>query len=156
SAAGIASSREDKTNFTLLLKELREALDVEGAANGRHYSLTIAAGADRYFIDGTEMAEVQRYLDFVILMTYDMRGGFQTFTGHHANLFTPSGDLFRISADASARLFAEAGVPKDKIVIGAAFYSRMWTDVPNRDNGLHQMTAGPGGYGPDYARLSAE
>jgi len=156
SAASIASSPDDKTNFTLLLKALREALDREGAARGRHYSLTIAAGADQYFIDGTEMREAQKYLDFIMLMTYDMRGGFQTFTGHHTNLFTPTGDLFRISADASVRMFAQAGVPREKIVIGGAFYSRMWKDVPERNNGLYQMTAGTGGYGPDFTQLTAE
>jgi len=154
--AGIAASPADKENFTLLLREMREALDREGAASGRHYLLTIAAGADRYYIDGTEMDKVHPYLDFIQLMTYDMRGGFQTLTGHHTNLYTPTGDLFRISVDASVRLFREAGVPPEKIVIGAAFYSRMWQGVPDRNAGLHQMTASSGGYGPDYTRLHAD
>ena len=47
-------------------------------------------------------------------MTYDMRGGFQTLTGHHTNLYTSTGDLFRISVDASVRLFTQAGVPREK------------------------------------------
>ena len=72
-------------------------------------------------------------------MTYDMRGGFQVLTGHHTNLYTPTGDLFRISTDASVNLFVRAGVPKEKIVIGAAFYSRVWNEVPDRNHGLHQM-----------------
>ena len=76
-------------------------------------------------------------------MTYDMRGGFQVLTGHHTNLYTPTGDLFRISTDASVNLFVRAGVPKEKIVIGAAFYSRVWNEVPDRNHGLHQM-AGDG------------
>lgn len=156
SEAGIASSPEDKTNFTLLLKTLREALDRKGERDGRRYLLSIAAGADQYYVDGTEMDRVQAYLDFVQLMTYDMRGGFQTLTGHHTNLYTGTGDLFRISVDASVRMFANAGVPREKIVIGAAFYSRMWREVPNVRNGLYQMAAGAGGYGPDYTALAAE
>lgn len=154
--AGIAASPADKGNFTLLLKEIREALDEQAAADRRSYLLTIAAGADRYYIDGTEMDLVQQYVDYVQLMTYDMRGGFQTLTGHHTNLYTPVGDLFRISTDASVRLFEKAGVPRSKLVIGAAFYSRMWKDVPDRNQGLYQMTAGPGGYGPEYTELAAE
>ena len=75
------------------------------------------------------MDEVQEHLDYVLLMTYDMRGGFHTLTGHHTNLYTPTGDLFRISVDASVEIFRSAGVPADKIVIGAAFYSRMWRDT---------------------------
>ena len=154
--AGIAASAADKGNFTLLLKEIREALDEQAAADRRSYLLTIAVGADQYYIDGTEMDRVQQYVDYVQLMTYDMRGGFQTLTGHHTNLYTPVGDLFRISTDASVRLFEQAGVPRSKLVIGAAFYSRMWKDVPDRNQGLYQMTAAAGGYGPEYTELAAE
>ncbi|WP_309120136.1 glycoside hydrolase family 18 protein [Paenibacillus sp.] len=152
--AGIAASPDDKRNFTLLLRDMREALDRKAASDGRAYMLTIAAGADQYYVDGTEMNEAQRYLDYVQLMTYDMRGGFQTLTGHHTNLYTPTGDLFRISVDASVRLFERAGVPREKLAIGAAFYSRMWKDVPNVNRGLLQMTPGSGGYGPDYGELA--
>ena len=154
--AGIHADPADKTNFTLLLRELRETLDRKGAADGRHYLLTIAAGADQYYVDGTEMDQASELLDFVQLMTYDMRGGFQTLTGHHTNLYTPTGDLFRISVDASVKLFLKAGVPKEKIVIGGAFYSRMWKDVPDRNRGLYQMAPGSGGYGPEFGRLASE
>ena len=154
-AAGIHSSPSDKENFTYLLKEIREAFDNLEKETGNYYLLTIAAGADQYYIDGTEMGEVQKYLDYVQLMTYDMRGGFQTLTGHHTNLYTPTGDLFRISVQQSVNLFLQAGVPREKLVIGAAFYSRMWKDVPDNNNGLHQMTAGSGGYGPDFSQLAA-
>lgn len=152
--AGIHSSPADKVNFTYLLKEIREALDELEKETGNYHLLTIAAGADQYYIDGTEMSEVQKHVDYVQLMTYDMRGGFQTLTGHHTNLYTPTGDLFRISVHQSVNLFMKAGVPREKIVIGAAFYSRMWKNVPAINNGLHQMTAGSGGYGPDYSQLA--
>lgn len=155
-AAGIAASPDDRVNFTLLLRDIRETLDAKGSADGRHYLLTIAAGADQYYIDGTEMGEAQRYLDYVQLMTYDMRGGFQTLTGHHTNLYASTGDLFRISTDASVRLFEQAGVPREKLVIGAAFYSRMWQEVPGVQAGLHQMAGTSGGYGPHYDELAAD
>lgn len=153
-AAGITASPDDKRNFTLLLQAVRERLDEKGRRDGRHYPLTIAAGADRYYIDGTEMEQVAAYVDFVQLMTYDMRGGFQILTGHHTNLYTSTGDLSRISVDASVRLFRQAGVPPEKLVIGAAFYSRMWKGVPDRGRGLHQMAGSPGGYGPNYGELA--
>jgi len=153
--AGIESSPDDKKNFTLLLKTMREALDRQGAQDERHYLLTIAAGADQYYVDGTEMDQVQQYLDFVQLMTYDMRGGFQILTGHHTNLHTSPGDLFRISTESSINMFVRAGVPREKIVIGVAFYSRVWQQVPDINHGLHQMAGSTGGYGPDFTDLSA-
>lgn len=156
SVANIESHPQDKQNFTLLLQELRQALDQQGEADGRHYLLTIAAGADQYFIDGTEMEKVQEYLDWVQLMTYDMRGGFQTLTGHHTNLHTGTGDLFRISVDASVKMFVEAGVPQEKLVIGSAFYSRIWHNVPNRNNGLYQISPTAGATGPYFTELIAD
>ncbi|OAB43036.1 glycoside hydrolase family 18 protein [Paenibacillus glacialis] len=153
--AGIQSSPDDKKNFTLLLKTMREALDHQGVKAGRHYLLTIAAGADQYYVDGTEMDQVQQYLDFVQLMTYDMRGGFQVLTGHHTNLHTSPGDLFRISTESSINMFIRAGVPREKIVIGVAFYSRVWQQVLDINHGLHQMAGSTGGYGPDFTDLSA-
>jgi chitinase len=155
SIAGIASRPADKQNFTLLLKEMRKVLDAQGQIDGRRYLLTIAAGADQYYLDGTEMEEVQTYLDWVQLMTYDMRGAFNTLTGHHTNLYTPTGDLFRISVEASVKRFVNAGVPREKIVIGGAFYSRMWKDVPKTKNGLHQIAPAAGGYGPLYTELAS-
>ncbi|WP_217559423.1 glycoside hydrolase family 18 protein [Paenibacillus sp. GbtcB18] len=154
STAGIQSSPEDKRNFTLLLQTIREAIDEQGRKDGRRYLLTIAVGADQYYLDGTEMDQVHRYLDFLQVMTYDMRGGFQVLTGHHTNLYNSTGDLFRISTDTSINLYLAAGVPRDKIVVGAAFYSRQWEKVPDAANGLHQIAGGSGGYGPDYTTLA--
>lgn len=156
SVAGIHSSPDDRKNFTSLLKELRMTLDGLEQDTRKYYKLTIAAGADQYYIDGTEMEKVQKYIDYVQLMTYDMRGGFQTLTGHHTNLYTSTGDLFRISVDHSVQLFVKAGVPREKLVIGAAFYSRMWKNVPDQNHGLHQMTDSFGGYGPDFSELAAK
>ncbi len=112
--AGIGASPDDKENFTYLLKEIREGLDAFKQETGKYALLTIATGADQYYIDGTEMDKVEQYLDYVQLMTYDMRGGFQVLTGHHTNLYTPTGDLFRISVDQSVNLFIKAGVPPEK------------------------------------------
>ncbi len=149
--ADIGCHKADRKNFTMLLKEVREALD---KMPGARKLLTIAAGADQYYVDGTEMDQVQKYLDIVQLMTYDMRGGFQILTGHHTNLYNSTGDLFRISTESSVRMFVNAGVPKEKIVIGAAFYGRMWKNVPERNNGLHQMTGGTGGHGAHYDEIA--
>ena len=152
--ASIACSPDDKVNFTTLCQGLREAIDQQGKKDNRHYILSIAAGADQYFVDGTEMDKVEKFLDYVQLMTYDMRGGFQTLTGHHTGLYTGTGDLFRISVDASVRIFEKAGVPKEKIVIGSAFYARKWNDVPDNNHGLYQMTSSFGGYGARYSELA--
>ena len=83
SLAGIGSHVNDKENYTLLLKALRESLNhMEGEK-----SLSVAVGGDVYFALQTDMKAASKYLDYVQLMTYDLQGGFQKVTGHHAALY---------------------------------------------------------------------
>lgn len=150
SLAGIGARKEDKQNFTLLLKTIRERF--ERMEPGR-YILSIAAGGDSYFVRNTQMDQAQRYLDYVQLMSYDLRGGFSLATGHHTNLYTPQTDLSDVSADKAVRAFCEAGVPCEKLVIGAAFYSREWEGVPDVNNGLCQQAKSPA-RGHHYGELA--
>lgn len=153
SLAGIASSPDDKVNFTLLLQELRNKLTVLGARNHKDYLLTIAAGAGQYFINGTEMDRVENLLDYINIMTYDMRGGFQNMTGHHTNLFAQEGDPGGMSGDKAVKMFINAGVPRRKIVLGSAFYGRMWSGVENNGTGLHQKARTNGSHTRTYSEL---
>lgn len=153
--AGIAYDPADKQNFTLLL----EALRAELTELGEGYLLTAAVGAGQYFIDGTEMDKVAQILDYVNLMTYDLRGGFTKVAGHHANLYPQAGEPNGPSGVRTVELFHNAGVPYEKMVLGAAFYGRRWPDVPAGDtNGLGQTASNVGtGYGSyDDIKLQIE
>lgn len=150
SLAGIGACKEDKENFTLLLKTIREHL--EEMEKGR-YLLSIAAGGDSYFVRNTRMDQAQQYLDYVQLMNYDLRGGFQLVTGHHTNLYTPQTDLFDVSVDKAVEAFHGAGVPYEKLVIGAAFYSREWEGVADVDHGYCQPAKAPAA-GHHYGELA--
>ena len=145
--AEIDGSEKDRENFTFLLETLRKTLD---EAAEKPCLLTIAAGGDEYFTTCTEMNKVQKYLDYVQLMTYDLKGGFLSYTGHHTSLYSNKRDLFPASTDKAVECFIQAGVPKEKLVIGAAFYSRQWREVPDIEHGLHQRAGTTGGYGPAY------
>ncbi|WP_298652080.1 glycosyl hydrolase family 18 protein [uncultured Proteiniphilum sp.] len=148
---GFVADPADRDNYTLLLASIRQAMDISGS--GRRLLLTSAVGAGQYFIDSTRMDQAEKYLDCIYLMTYDMRGPFQVLTGHHTNLFQPIGDIFTDSVASSAQMFKKAGVPREKIVLGMAFYSRIWKNVPNRYNGYLQIAKTRGEYGPHYDEL---
>jgi chitinase len=136
--AGHPFRPEDGKNFNLLLKQLRAAFDSESRHGTRLY-LTIAAGASDDFLAHTQMAEAQRYLDTVNLMSYDYyEPGSGPITGHHAPLFTNPADPIKISADASVRAFEKAGVPARKLILGVPFYGHMWGEVPDQNHGLYQ------------------
>ena len=130
---------EDKQNFTFLLKELRERFDRQTHKTHSRLYLTTAAGASNEFLDHTEMAKAQKYLDTVNLMAYDYyEPGSDNITGHHAPLYTSDADPKKISGDASVRAFEQAGVPAAKIVLGLPFYGHVWGNVPDRNHGLFQ------------------
>lgn len=150
-SAGIDADPSDRQNFTLLLQSLRAALDA--AYPDTHKMLTIAAGAGKYYVDAVEIPEITKVLDYISLMTYDMRGAWSP-AGHHTALYgTPS-------ADETVRIFHEAGVPREKLMIGAAFYSRKWTNIPEGGtHGLGQRCDDPndresGLFGPGFAKLA--
>ncbi len=148
---GMNCSPEDKHNFTLLCQAARKGLDLAGGG-----ILSIAAGADVYYIESVEAMELAKVLDYVCLMTYDLKCGFHALTGHHTALYSSTGDIFRNSCDQALRLFESAGFPKEKLLMGAAFYSRIWEEVTDRYHGFLQYTKKGGGYGPNYDKLTAE
>ncbi|MBD0831901.1 glycoside hydrolase family 18 protein [Aestuariibaculum sediminum] len=135
----------DKVNFTLLLKSIREALEIFGQTKGKHYLLTIASGADQAYIDHTELGKAHQYLDFINVMCYDYYHGWFFQTGHHANLYPSDGELFDGNSGLEAvNRHIEAGVPAHKLVMGIPFYGRMWEKVNPESNGFYQSAMSTG------------
>lgn len=128
---GIKYRDEDKQNFTAMLRELRAQLDVLSDERRRigadRYTLTIATAGGAYF-KHTEMDKLHPYVDWINIMTYDFYG-ISTPPGHHATLFTPANTYYRRTTDSDVKDHINAGIPSSKLVIGAAFYAKMWTNV---------------------------
>lgn len=121
---------EDRQHFTFLVQELRKTL-------GKQAEISFAAGGFASYIEqSVEWAKVMPLVNRVNLMSYDLVSGYSTVTGHHTSLFsTPEQEA---SVDHGVRALKSAGVPANKIVIGAAFYARTWVGVENINNGLYQ------------------
>lgn len=139
SVAGIASDPRDKENFTALLAALREIL-------GQERIVSVAVGAAQSCIRDTEMDKVAQIVDYVQLMTYDLAGEFPGRSGHHAGL--------AISRKVVER-YHEAGVPYEKMVLGAAFYGRHFEVYAGENHGLNQP-AGEGLPGPAFGEITEE
>lgn len=150
---------EDKQNFTLLLKAIRERLDLETLSGRRQknpYLLTIASAANQRFLDHTEMDKAIQYLDFVNIMTYDFAGSWMDTARHHANLFpSTAGTGSRIDVVTAIQQHVDAGIPLEKIVMGVPFYGRYWSDVHPESNGLNQPASGQKGSYP-YHTIAQE
>ncbi len=127
---GHAFKKEDRENFTALIGALRKKL-------GKEKEISFAAGGFKKFIDeAIEWNKVMPLVDRVNLMTYDLVSGFSAVTGHHTPLYSSPGQPE--SADNAIRQLTALGIPMEKLVIGAAFYGRVWQDVPDTSNGLYQ------------------
>lgn len=155
--AEIACDPADKQNFTLLMQSLRAALDAAGKECGKKLELSCAVGGSQSFVDGTEMDKVSACCDYVNLMTYDLRGGFATVTGHHTNLGPQTGDESGPSGKQVVELFHDAGVPYEKMVFGSAFYGRAWEKtLSDQNHGLGQPAAGVGSFHVQFNLLDEE
>jgi len=117
-SAGISSSPEDTENFTLLMRDIRQAI-------GKDKLLTFASIASAKFVD---FKAVEPYIDFINIMTYDM--GRPPY--HHA-AFQPS-ELSSLSCVESVDRHVEAGIAIHKLTLGIPFFGR-GTDIipPNID-----------------------
>jgi chitinase len=145
--AGNSYRPEDKTNYTLLLQAIRQELDAAGAQDlGKHYLLTIAAGAGTNYMNNTELDKIAQTVDWINLMTYDYHGGFEPRSGHNAPLYFDSNDSLAANSsfnvDASVTGFLAHGVPGNKLVMGVPFYGRGWDGCANINNGQYQTCTG--------------
>lgn len=127
---GHAFKPEDKNNFTELVSELRKTL-------GSTSEISFAAGGfEKFLKESIEWNAVMPLIDRVNLMTYDLVNGYSTQTGHHTALYSRAEQ--KESTDNCVQYLVRAGIPRDKLVIGAAFYGRMWENVPSTNHGLYQ------------------
>jgi chitinase len=140
--AGNSALAADKTNYTLLLQAIRNALDTAGAADGKHYILTIASGASLSYIANTQLSSIASIVDWINIMTYDFHGSFDPTSGNNAPLtFDPADNSANKNSfydDAAVTNYIAAGVPANKIVMGVPFYGRGWSGCTNVNHGLYQ------------------
>jgi chitinase len=134
----------DRANFTALIQELRKAF-------GNQYELSFAAGGfDDFLQNAVDWDAIMPLLDNVNLMSYDIVNGATPHTGHHTALYSTPQQ--KDSTDNAVQFLLRKGVAPEKIVIGTAFYARVWEQVTAINNGLYQ----PGTHadGADYKEFA--
>ena len=107
-AAGISHSVQDISNFTLLMRDLRKVL-------GSDRLVTIASYAKVKYYD---LNALNKYLDFINIMTYDM--GRPPY--HNAALYSSSATKY--SCEEAVEKHHTSGFPYEKLVLGVPFYGK--------------------------------
>jgi chitinase len=132
---------QDKVNFTLLLDEIRTAIDNYGTTVNKQMLLTIAVGAAPDKMDDVEWDNISSLVDIINLMSYDFFGAFDPITNHNSPLYAPTQGNAEFNVDKSVqRLLNDYNVDPNKITVGVAFYGRSQKTVGTP--GLHVAGTG--------------
>ena len=162
---GQKHSLADTKNFTLLVKAIKKY-------NPERELSFAAGAHEGIFETVVEWKKVMKTMDYVNLMTYDIgsyqnRPKFPQYrhlslgddsrnTIHHTALYSTPDQLHSVpgsysqystagqerSVDFCVKYLLKMGIPADKIIVGAAFYGRVYEDVENMNDGLYM----PGKY----------
>lgn len=142
----IKARKEDKENFTELIKLLREKL-------GEDKEISFCANVSGWFLDVIEWEKVVPLVNSINVMGYDYHGPWSANTAHHSNLFINPQDPvahWGLSSDAAIKRFIDRGIPAEKLVLGFPAYGREFYGVEPGENGdglfqKYQETIWPGG-----------
>jgi len=152
-------SPNDGANYAKLLAEVRTKIDILGAQRGRSYEISVASPGGLDKIANFNLPGLTPSVDFFNLMSYDFHGTWESTTGHQA-AFT--GDPAGYDIQTAVNAYLEAGVPAEKIVLGAPLYTRGWSGVADGGDGGYLEPASGGAPGSfetgvyDYKDLLAQ
>lgn len=107
-SAGISSSPDDTRNYTLMMRDIRNAI-------GDDRLLTLASVCSADYID---FEAIMPYVDFVNIMTYDMENP----PKHNAPLYQSSTRGGWMNCDKAVKAHINKGVPASKLAFGMPFY----------------------------------
>lgn len=125
----------DKVNFPRLLKELYSAF--------RTHKLLLTAGVPlnpSILNGGYDIPEIDRYLDWMNVIGYDLRGNWNARTDIHSPLHPRSidgDDVIGMNVEEGLRALLDRGASKRKLVLGVAFYGRVFRLADPGNTGLH-------------------
>jgi chitinase len=121
---------KDKEHVTDLFRRLRHTL-------GKDKIISFAAGGfNQYLRHAIDWRKVVPEVNYVNLMSYDLVNGYSKVTGLATPLYSSPGTPE--SVDNAVRYLDSLHIDMHKVVIGAAFYARVWKNVPDINHGLLQ------------------
>ncbi|ELW65253.1 Acidic mammalian chitinase [Tupaia chinensis] len=152
------STPQDKHLFTVLVQEMREAFEQEAKQiNKPRLMVTAAVAAGISNIQsGYEIPQLSQYLDYIHVMTYDLHGSWEGYTGENSPLYkypTDTGSNAYLNVDYAMNYWKDNGAPAEKLIVGFPAYGHTFILSNPSNTGIGAPTSGAGPAGP-YTRQS--
>nr|8OSE_A Chain A, Chitodextrinase [Clostridium perfringens]8OTB_A Chain A, Chitodextrinase [Clostridium perfringens]8OWF_A Chain A, Chitodextrinase [Clostridium perfringens] len=147
----LSEPRRTKLNerYNILIKTLREKIDMASKEDGKEYLLTAAVTASPWVLGGISDNTYAKYLDFLSIMSYDYHGGWNEYVEHLAGIYPNKEDRETVTQimptlcmDWAYRYYRGV-LPAEKILMGIPYYTRGWENVQGGINGLHGSSKTP-------------
>ncbi|XP_066208906.1 oviduct-specific glycoprotein [Saccopteryx leptura] len=138
------SPRSDRQNFLLLIEELLLAFQQEARLSRRpRLLLSAAVSGHPHAIQKAydDVPRLGRSLDFINVLTYDLHGSWENFTGHNSPLFSLPGDPK--SSAYVMNYWRQLGAPSEKLIMGFPTYGRTFRLLRASKNRLQADAVGP-------------
>lgn len=117
---GCPVAGNDWVNYTLLLQEMKEALDQYFGRGEKLLTICASGGTDT--LEKQNYALLHPHVDAINLMTYDLISS-SLKTSHHSPLYGA------FSTDKAVSFMIDLGVPAKKLFIGTPLYCHGWRNV---------------------------
>jgi len=144
---------EDYANYITMLRIMRE----EFQKQPEKFLLTAAVGVGKSTVETAyNIPEMNKYLDQINLMTYDMHGGWESRTGCNANLYATAEDVaygggvgagvavqgYPLSVSWAVDYWIAAGADPLKLTMGIGTYGRGWKLADPNNTGYNAPASG--------------
>ncbi|XP_046596940.1 mucin-4 [Neodiprion lecontei] len=141
----------DRDNYASLVQELREEYERESLKTGRPrllLSMAVPAGIE-YINKGYDIPKLNKYLDFINLLSYDYHSSYEPAVNHHSPLYPLEEDNeynfdTELTVDYTIKHLLDVGASPDKIVVGIPTYGRSFTLFNEEATELGSPSDGPG------------
>lgn len=124
-------SEDDSKNYVKLIKELKKVLNEKGKNKyDEPYYLSIACSPVEYFGKWFDIKNMQKYLDYLHIMTYDYYAFYSDMAGHNSPLYYGFNGKSQDFIEWTMKYWEkEKGAPKEKLLLGLPFYGRKFNSV---------------------------
>ncbi|XP_040854534.1 oviduct-specific glycoprotein isoform X1 [Ochotona curzoniae] len=137
------SPSHDRWTFLFLIEELLFAFQKEAQLIKRPRLLLSAAvsGAPHIIQTSYDVRLLGKLLDFINVLSYDIHGSWEKFTGHNSPLFSLPDDPK--SSAYAMNYWRKLGAPSEKLIMGFPTYGRTFHLLKASSNGLQAKAIGP-------------